>query len=815
MAYTRVNWEDGSTSHNTPISAENLNKMDAGIKELDTNKANKSGGDFTGDISVNLSGDASKPFVKTDYANGAIHINSKQGAYTNYKIGKVERTVSGNTYEYNYPDKSGTFVVTDANNNTDLGWNNTIENGVLRSVAEGYTNTLDDTSDCHVEGFNNVVSGGSSAHAEGSNNSVSESQSHVEGKQNTVSARMAHAEGYNNTVSALYGHAEGGANTVSGEAAHCEGTNNTASGERSHAEGANTEATAESSHAEGVVTDAYGIASHAEGGNRNADGSGISEERTVTIGSETVSVLGPKAVGVCAHAEGVRTLAYGYTSHASGIDTDATGEGSYTEGYQTKASGKASHAEGNATKANGFASHAEGSGTTASGSYSHAEGSGTIASGKQSHAEGSETVAKWQFAHAEGLGTTAGGFSSHAQNNHTIAGYNSQTAMGKFNNNKSTNLLEVGNGADDNNRSNAMEVTADGDLLIKNGGVSLYGLDENKEILGAKNLLPLTLENLKAINTAGTWSGNVYTYTGATFEILVNSDNNVIGIKFNTTTYDTHLFNLYSGDVSLFSNMIMNGATDGNAGKFIRFNAGSTNYDDISTGVNIGTVSGTGSIYIVLYNQRSGIFYPMIRLATDPNPTYRPYAMSNQELTSNVNTLNINKDLLGVKNLLPLTLENLKAINTAGTWNNNVYTFTGLSLTVNTDYLGGVESITMSGQPTIEYSFVLFQGTLNLPSTSKFKIGATGANGNYDCSVLNGSTSIGYITGVSAHLSDVTLQDDVVTRVQVFFNTNYNASITIYPMIRLASDPNPTYAPYAMSNQELTQRLLALEARLS
>ena len=40
-------------------------------------------------------------------------------------------------------------------------------------------------------------------------------------------------------------------------------------------------------------------------------------------------------------------------------------------------------------------------------------------------------------------------------------------------------------------------------------------------------------------------------------------------------------------------------------------------------------------------------------------------------------------------------------------------------------------------------------------------------------------------------------------------------NVKIYPMIRLATDPNPTYRPYAMSNQELTQRLLSLEQRVA
>lgn len=619
MAYTRVNWEDGSTSHNTPISAENLNKMDAGIKELDTNKTDKSGGDFTGDISVNLSGDASKPYIKTDYENGALELNDKNGFYTDYKIAKIVRTAMANTYEYKYPDKSGTFAITDSDGNTDLG-TNTIDSGVLRSVAEGYSNTLDDnwTDGCHVEGFNNVVSG-SMSHAEGSNNSVTESYSHVEGNGNTVSAEKAHAEGYNNTVSALYGHAEGGSNTASGTASHAEGTNNTASGARAHAEGGGTESTADSSHAEGANTDAYGIASHAEGGNKNADGSSISNERTVTIGSETVSVLGPKAVGVASHAEGVRTLAYGYASHASGIDTDATGKASYTEGYETKASGNYSHAEGSITSASGSNAHAEGTVTLASGDYSHAEGGATTASGSNAHAEGSNT--------------TAGGNYSHAQNNHTVAGYANQTAMGSFNDNKSTNLLEVGNGTDDDNRSNAMEVTADGDLLIKNGGVSLYGLDENKEVLGAKNLLPLTLENLKAINTAGTWSGNAYTSTGVRFDINLDSKGNIISIGATRISANNNNAILYLGDISPGAYKISGTSNGSTSTYYILDGRGQIENYNGDSDLTVASVRGIFIRIISDYQADNVIFYPMARLATDSNPTYQPYAMSNQELT--------------------------------------------------------------------------------------------------------------------------------------------------------------------------------------
>ena len=810
MAYTRVNWEDGSTSHNTPISAENLNKMDAGIAELDTNKANKSGGDFTGDISVNLSGDANKPYIATDYANGSIHINDKHGSAIDYKIGRVVQTHSGDTCQQVYPNKSGTFVVTDTDGNTDLG-SNTIESGVTHSVAEGYSNTLDDnwTDGCHVEGFYNLVSG-STTHAEGHNNTATGDKSHAEGSGNTVSGQSAHAEGYTNTVTALYGHAEGGANTVSGEAAHCEGTNNTASGARAHAEGGGTESTADSSHAEGASTDAYGVASHAEGGNRNADGSGISSERTVTIDNETVSVLGPKAVGVCAHAEGVRTLAYGYTSHASGKDTDAIGNGSYTEGYQTTASGNYSHAEGwgTSTTTSGEASHAEGTATTASGIYSHAEGQHTTASGAAAHAEGTDTEASGAGAHAEGY--------------RTVAGYNYQTAMGTYNDNKSTNLLEVGNGGM-SGRANAMEVTTDGDLLIKNGGVSLHGLDENKEILGAKNLLPLNLENLKAINTSGSWSGNAYTLNGITFTVNMDSLGSVESITVQGNATGDCLFALCVStyrsitDLKFIKTNIAYTFSQETTSSDIKFkfdSGGPWDYPQIAGNGEVDfTFNTAGNTYMPMLYVYNGTRTSrvttkvMIRLASDPNPTYAPYAMGNQELTSNVNALNSNKEVLGAKNLLddtnPKSLNHMEQVE-----GSNIYRST---------------TVTESTTRRMFLWYMKEDGT----TFNYVKYASMGVVGKHTITIDMPDNAVGF----SLQLRTSGPITDPIFGVNFLFNKKgkFKLSFEIVAndttveggyvikdfMVTLPSETNLTYRPYAMSNQELTQRLLALEARLN
>lgn len=87
-----------------------------------------------------------------------------------------------------------------------------------------------------------------------------------------------------------------------------------------------------------------------------------------------------------------------------------------------------------------------------------------------SHAEGRFTIASDRYTHSEGYHTKASGSYSHAQNLYTIAGYVNQTAMGKYNSNKSNTLLEVGNGTSEQDRSNAFEVYNDGHAEIQTQG---------------------------------------------------------------------------------------------------------------------------------------------------------------------------------------------------------------------------------------------------------------------------------------------------------------------------------------------------------
>lgn len=180
---------------------------------------------------------------------------------------------------------------------------------------------------------------------------------------------------------------------------------------------------------------------------------------------------------------------------------------SFVAGFNCKATGRLSHAEGNACTSSGMASHAEGDFNTASGGGSHVEGSNNEATGESSHSEGMSTKSSGRYSHAEGCGdavflsggdflsipneasgrgahveghmVTAAGDYAHAQNDGTCASSESQTAIGKWNeeDTSDTYALIIGNGTVDN-RSNALtvdwsgNVESEGDVSARSGATT-------------------------------------------------------------------------------------------------------------------------------------------------------------------------------------------------------------------------------------------------------------------------------------------------------------------------------------------------------
>jgi len=70
----------------------------------------------------------------------------------------------------------------------------------------------------------------------------------------------------------------------------------------------------------------------------------------------------------------------------------------------------------------------------------------------------------------------------------------------------------------------------------------LHGYDYPWAGGAGKNLLPMTVDGIKALNTSGVWSGNTYTINGGTFQIVTDNDGNVTSVKANGTFTATSVF---------------------------------------------------------------------------------------------------------------------------------------------------------------------------------------------------------------------------------------------------------------------------------
>ena len=165
---------------------------------------------------------------------------------------------------------------------------------------------------------------------------------------------------------------------------------------------------------------------------------------------------------------------------------------------------------------------------------------------------------------------------------------------------------------------------------------------EARATLGAHNILPLTLANLKAINVSGVWSNNVYTYHDITFTVDIDDKGAVTDIKVNgtNTALNTDLI-LCQGNLADFADCLLSGCPSGLTGISINAELSVSPWtsfaEDKGNGATIG--SGIGANCKIFIRVKPNVapsnkyFYPMIRLASDTDPTYQPYAMTNREFT--------------------------------------------------------------------------------------------------------------------------------------------------------------------------------------
>ena len=150
-----------------------------------------------------------------------------------------------------------------------------------------------------------------------------------------------------------------------------------------------------------------------------------------------------------------------------------------------------------------------------------------------------------------------------------------------------------------------------------------------------KNRLPITLESIKALNTYGTWSGNVYTRRGITFTI--NSDMTIDVAGTSDGSGDSWLDLYGTGTTSDFIGMICSGCPSGGSDTTYGQQCGNANWD---YGTADGRVCVQGPVAIVVrsgYDASGGLtFKPMICKSEYWNisKTYEPPVMTNAELTA-------------------------------------------------------------------------------------------------------------------------------------------------------------------------------------
>lgn len=315
--------------------------------------------------------------------------------------------------------------------------------------------------------------------------------------------------------------------------------------------------------------------------------------------------------------------------------------------------------------------------------------------------------------------------------------------------------------------------------------------ESNGEI-GAKNLL----ENEKSTQTI----------SGVTF--TVNSDGSVIadgtatdiiwfqinnGFKLNDVEYTLTGCPIGGGE-NTYEVQIRSTESSSSLWQFI------VDRGDGATGL-----CSSSRTYIAFIGIKSGVtvtnllFKPMLRLATDPDNTYQPYAMTNKELTKQVAPIDDMNNILGAKNLLP---------------NHNVtQVIDGITFTVNND-----GTVTATGTST---ALVVFD-VVNTELLSPFKLNS----GTYILTDgLTASQYEGAYTALTLKYTDDTVEynvaDTSINKNQftvdastikdwyfgICIRANKTVNITFKPMVRPASIKDATYVPYSKTNSELTVEL--------
>lgn len=312
--------------------------------------------------------------------------------------------------------------------------------------------------------------------------------------------------------------------------------------------------------------------------------------------------------------------------------------------------------------------------------------------------------------------------------------------------------------------------------------------------MGAKNLIPYPYAN-----TTKTENNVTLTDNGDGTITIVTGTGGVTANTFFYLTSNSQRFTLHKGSYILSDTTI---AEEGLGVQIYQRTSPYTTIADTILGDKLFTISEDIEVMIRItvkqgVNVDNVTIKPMLRLASDTDDTYQQYAKTNKQLTDDVatNTANIAANAsaieaivneYGAKNLLPN--------------NATSQTINGVTFTVNAD-----GSITANGTATNDvYSYLI--ENISIPSGKEVIV--TGCPSG-------GSVETFYMTTMNqqqqwsdaADYGDGDSTSNGVIKVSIVIRNGYTANnLTFYPMIRDARIKDPTYVPYAMTNEQLTPK---------
>lgn len=324
----------------------------------------------------------------------------------------------------------------------------------------------------------------------------------------------------------------------------------------------------------------------------------------------------------------------------------------------------------------------------------------------------------------------------------------------------------------------------------------LHGYDSPWVGGAGKNKMPLTLADIKSANTSGTWNDNVYTYRGIVFTILLDNGGNVIAIKANNTaTQELTLRVPFTGITA--GDYYANGCADGGSNTTFDiyfYNAttaqGLKRWDGTTNAVNLYDSSTNAEIQIPNstddlqyririrngYTANNLMFYPMIRLGTESDPTFEAYTnICPISGHTEVDLYNVGKNFFDCSSFETTTEQGVTATPNGG----------GTITVTNT----------ATATSTIKFGQVTIAGDYILNGCP-----AGGSNSSYRLDIRRSGSVI-----ASDYGSGVSVSAQVGDEIRLRFANNYSfpsGGLLFKPMLRKSTETDATFEPY---NGELYQ----------